>query len=339
MVMDDTAERLEKEIDFLKNSEFFGRLSTEKLKIIVDRGRIETHTPESIIFRIGDPSDAIYVIKSGVVEICREKGDREKMTVVAYLGEGDPIGEMAIMTGSSRASLARVPQKAEILKIEKRAFMDLLNEVPELSMNLLEILSKRLEDGLRKQRAAARYQHLSGNLEYFDLPIIIQTLAGSERTGTLTITDQFEGVFAVLYFEAGKILFAKLGHLRREEAFYQLFQSPIQDAFTFRGGLPQEEFEEEEEIGTTTMGLLIEAAHQQDELKILKANYADPNRVFRPQLETLSWDDEQTKDLAQEIWSRLHRGETIAQMVGEVPACEYRIYKVLSIMNAEGLVA
>ena len=64
--MDDTAERLEKEIDFLKNSGIFGRLSTEKLKIIVDRGRIETHTPESIIFRIGDPSDAIYVIKSGV---------------------------------------------------------------------------------------------------------------------------------------------------------------------------------------------------------------------------------------------------------------------------------
>jgi CRP-like cAMP-binding protein len=338
VVMDDTAERLEKEIDFLKNSEIFGRLSTEELMIIVDRGRIETHTPGSTIFRIGDISDAIYVIKSGVVEICREKGDREKMAVVAYLGEGDPIGEMAIMTGSPRASLARVPQKAEILKIEKRAFMDLLNEVPELSMNLLEILSKRLEDRLRKQRIAARYQHLSGNLEYFDLPIIIQTLAGSERTGTLTITDQFGGVFAVLYFEAGKIQFATLGHLRREEAFYQLFQSPIQDAFTFRGGVLPEEFEEEE-IGTTTMGLLMEAAHQQDELKVLKTTYTDSNRVFRPQVETLSWNDEETKDLAQEIWSCLHRGETIAQMVGEVPVCEYRIYKVLSVMHAEGLAA
>jgi len=337
--MDDTAERLEKEMGFLKNSEIFGRLSTEKLKIIVDRGRIETHTLGSIIFRIGDPSDAIYVIKSGVVEICREKGDREKIAVVAYLGEGDPIGEMAIMTGSSRASLARVPQEAEILKIEKKAFMDLLNQIPELSMSLLEILSKRLEDGLRKQRAAARYQHLSGSLEYFDLTIIIQTLAGSERTGTLTITDQFEEIFAVLYFEAGKILYAKLGHLKGEEAFYQLFQSPVRDAFTFKGGLPPEEFEEEEEIGTTTMGLLIEAAHQQDELEILKANYADPNRVFHPQSEALSWDDEETKDLAQEIWVRLHRGETIAQMVREIPACEYHIYKVLSVINVKELAA
>ena len=335
--MDDTAERVEEEVGFLKNAEIFGRLSTEELKIIVDRGRMETYTPGSTIFRIGDPSDAIYVIKSGVVEICRAKGDREKMAVVAYLGEGDPIGEMAIMTGSSRASLARVPQRAEILKIEKKVFMDLLNQIPELSITLLEILSKRLEDGLRKQRAAARYQHLSGNLEYFDLSAIIQTLASSERTGTLTITDQLERIFAMLYFEAGKVLYAKLGHLRGEDAFHQLFQSPIQDAFTFKSGLPQGEFEDEEEIGTTTMGLLMEAAHQQDELKMLKATYTDPNRAFRPQSKTLSWDDEETKGLAEEIWARLHGGETIAQMAREIPTCEYRIYKVLSVMDEKGL--
>lgn len=335
--MDDTKEMVEEEVGFLKNAEIFGRLSTEKLKIIVDRGRMETYTPGSTIFRIGDPSNAIYVIKSGVVEICRAKGDREKMAVAAYLGEGDPIGEMAIMTGSSRASLARVPQRAEILKIEKRVFMELLNQIPELSITLLEILSKRLEDGLRKQRAAARYQHLSGNLEYFDLPTIIQTLASSERTGTLTITDHFEQVFAVLYFETGKVLYATLGHLRGEEAFYQLSQSPVQDAFTFKGGTPPAEFAEEGEIGTTTMGLLMEAAHQQDELKVLKATYTDPNRVFHPQSEELSWDDEETKSLAQEIWTRLHRGETIAEMVRQISTCEYRIYKVLSTMDKKGL--
>ena len=138
--MDDTAERLEEEIGFLRNSEIFGRLSTEKLKIILDGGKIETHSPGSTIFRIGDPSDAIYVIKSGVVEICRAKGDRDKIAVVAYLGESDPIGEMAITTGSSRGSLARVPQMAEILKIEKGAFMDLLNQIPDLSISLLAIL-------------------------------------------------------------------------------------------------------------------------------------------------------------------------------------------------------
>jgi CRP-like cAMP-binding protein len=338
-VMDNAAGRLEEEVGFLKKSEIFGRLSPEELKVVLDSGRIETHAPGSTIFRIGDPSDAIYVVRSGVVEICRAKGDREKMVVVAYLGESDPIGEMAIMTGSSRASLARVPQRAEILKIEKRVFMDLLNRIPELSISLLSILSKRLEDGLRKQRVAARHQHLAGNLKFFDLPTIIQTLATSERTGTLTITDELERVFARIYFEAGKVLYAELGHLRGEEAFYQLFQSPVQDGFSFKGGLPPGEFQEEKEIGTTTMGLLMEAARQQDELKVLKESHSNPNRVLRPQSEALPWDDEETTGLAKEIWARLHRHETIEQMVQEIPVCQYRIYKVLSLMEAKGLAA
>ena len=335
--MDNAAARFEEEIGFLRNSEIFGRLSPEELKLILDRGRMETYTTGSTIFKIGDPSDAIYVIKSGVVEICREKGDREKIVVVAYLGESDSIGEMAIMTGSSRASLARVPQRAEILRIEKRDFIDLLNQFPVLSISLLAVLSKRLEDGLRKQRAAARYQHLSGNLRFFDLPTIIQTLATSERTGTLTITDQLERVFARIYFEAGRVLYAEVGHLRGEEAFYQLFQSPVQDGFSFKGGPPPGELQEEEEIGMTTMGLLMEAARQQDELKVLKETYSDPNRVLRPQSETLLWDDDDTEALAQEIWARLHRGETTDQMMRELPACQYRIYKVLSVMNEKGL--
>jgi CRP-like cAMP-binding protein len=337
--MDDSAERVEEKTGFLKNAEIFARLSAEELKVILDRGRMEAYTPGSTIFRIGDPSDSIHIIKSGVVEICRAKGDREKITVVAYLGESDPIGEMAIMTGSSRASTARVPQEAEILRIEKRDFMDLLNQIPGLSINLLAILSKRLEDGLRKQRAAARYQHLSGNLQYFDLPTIVQTLATSERTGTLTITDQMERIFAKIYFEGGKVLYARVGHLRGEEAFYQLFQSATQDAFTFKGGLPPEAFDEEEEIGTTTMGLLMEAARQQDELKVLVDTYSDPKRIFRPQSEALQWNDDETEALAQEIWHRLRQGQTIDQMVNEIPVCQYRIYKVLSVMAETGLAA
>jgi CRP/FNR family cyclic AMP-dependent transcriptional regulator len=335
--MDNASARFEEEIGFLRNSEIFGQLSPEELKVILDRGRMETYTAGSTIFKIGGPSDAIYVIKSGVVEICREKGDREKIAVVAYLGESDPIGEMAIMTGSSRASMARVPQRAEILRVDKRDFMDLLNQFPGLSISLLAVLSKRLEDGLRKQRAAARYQHLSGDLRYFDLPTIIQTLATSERTGTLTITDELEQVFARIYFEAGRVLYAEAGHLRGEEAFYQLFQSPVQDGFSFKGGSPPGEFQEDDEIGTTTMGLLMEAARQQDELKVLKETYSDPNQILRPQSNTLRWDDDDTEALAQEIWARLHRSETIDQMMQEIPACQYRIYKVLSVMGEKGL--
>jgi CRP-like cAMP-binding protein len=338
-VRSDGAETMsgEEHLSFLNRSEIFGCLSQKELEAVVARGRIEQCGPGAVVFEINDLSDAIYVIKLGVVEICRAKGDDDSMSVVAYLGESDPIGEMAILTGTSRGSLARVPERAEILKIEKAAFMELLGQMPKLSLNLLTILSKRLEDRLRKQRIASRYQHLSGHLRYFDLPTVIQTLASSERTGTLSITEESGRSFAVLYFEAGRIRFARLGSLKREEAFYQLFQSPPQHSFVFQGGAPPAEFEEQDEIVATTMRLLMESVRQTDELRVLKTEFPDPERIFTPQTERFNWDDLDTQYLAEEIWTHMHQGHSIGRIISDISASEYRIYAVLSEMNRCGL--
>ena len=118
-------------IRFLKLAEIFEALGEPHLRIIFERGTVESyHTPGGILFQLGDPADALYVVKSGVVEICRARGEGEAPSVVAYLGEGDTIGEMAITTGSPRGSLARVPQAAEVYKLSKPAFEALMRGDP-----------------------------------------------------------------------------------------------------------------------------------------------------------------------------------------------------------------
>jgi len=337
--MEDTEENsVDEPFSFLKKSEIFSPLSTEDLKTVMDGGRMETYSAGSVIFNIGDPADAVYVVKTGVVEICRASGDGEKMSVVAYLGESDPIGETAIITGSPRASMARVPEKVEILIIRKASFMDLLVRIPRFAISLLAIFARRLERGFKEERAEARYRQLSGKLEYFDLPTIIQTLANSSLTGTLTVTDNADRVFATLYFEGGRMLNARAGRLKGKDAFYQLLQSPAQDAFSFKGGHPPEEFDGDSKITMAPMALLLESTRQQDELKALKQRYPDRNRIFQPNSEAFTWDDTQNQALAEEIWVHLKLGESIAQLVSQIPTCEYRIYKVLYIMDVNGLV-
>jgi len=330
---------VDEEISFLSKSEIFSPLSEEELRMIMARGRMETHTPGSIVFNIGNPADAVYVVKTGVVEICRRSGEGRKMSAVAYLGESDPIGETAIITGSTRASMARVPEWVEILRIDRASFTELLRELPTLSLSLLGVFAKRLERGFKKERVASRYRQLSGKLEYFDLPTVIQTLSNSNLTGTLTITDASGRVFAMLYLETGYVLYAKLGHLRGKQAFYQLFQSTEQDGFSFKGGLPPKEFEGEPQIAMSPMALLLESARLHDELEDLRTRYPDPYQVFQPKSDTLTWDHEETQTLAEEIWVHLKLGQPIAQMTVEIPVCEHHIYNVLSVMDAQGLVA
>ena len=333
-------QQLDDSIRFLKRAEIFEALGAPHLRIILERGTVESyHTPGGILFQPGDPADALYVVKSGVVEICRARGEGETPSVVAYLGEGDTIGEMAITTGSPRGSLARVPQTAEVYKLSKPAFEALMQEIPEFVSCLLSVMSGRLEDRLRKQRAAARYQQLSGELRYFDLATVIQALAGSGRSGTLTIRNSSGNVFAAMYFDLGRIRYANLGTFKGKQAVYQLFLSPLQESFIFRGGPLPADFTDEEEIMASTTGLLMECVYLQDELRDLKTELPDDQRLFKLNMKTLVWQDPDTMALARQVYECLQQEDTIAQMIQRIPFNEASIYMVLSEMQQKGMIA
>ena len=61
----------------------------------LDAGDLRRYANGETVFTSGDATDETYVIKSGIVEICRRDPDSGAIKVVAYLGEGDSIGEMA----------------------------------------------------------------------------------------------------------------------------------------------------------------------------------------------------------------------------------------------------
>jgi CRP-like cAMP-binding protein len=327
-------------IRFLKRAEIFEGLAAAHLRIILERGAVESyHTPGGILFQLGEPADALYVVKSGVVEICRARGEDEAPSVVAYLGEGETIGEMAITTGSPRGSLARIPQAAEVYKLSKAAFEALMREIPEFSACLLNVMSGRLEDRLRKQRVAARYQQLAGDLKYFDLAAVIQALAGSGRSGTLTIRNSSGNVFAAMYFDLGRIRYAFLGTLKGKEAVYQLFLSPLQESFIFEGGPLPADFTDEEEIVGSTTGVLMECVHLLDELRDLKTEFRDDQRQFKLNIKTLTWEDPDTLALARQVYKCLQQENTIARMVQQIPYNEASIYMVLSEMQQKEMIA
>ncbi|MEJ2164615.1 MAG: cyclic nucleotide-binding domain-containing protein [Desulfobacterales bacterium] len=332
--------QLDDHIRFLKRAEIFEALGSDLLWIVLRRGVIESYTtPGAVLFQIGDPADVLYVVKSGIVEICRARGDGEPPSVVAYLGEGDTIGEMAITTGTSRGSMARIPQMAEVYKLSKSSFDALMQEVPEFSNSLLTVMSRRLEDRLRRQRVAARYQKLTGDLQYFDLATVIQALTGAGRSGTLSIRDSSGNMFAEIYFDLGRIRYAKLGHLIGKHAVYQLFLAPLQESFVFESGPLPADFNDEEEILASTPGLLMECVHLMDELKELKSEFPDDQRRFRLNNQSLTWDDPDTLPLARQVHQSIQKNDPIARMVRRIPRNEAEIYMILSEMQHKGLIA
>ncbi len=333
-------QELDESIRFLKRAEIFEALGPRHLKIILKRGTVESYpTPGAILFKLGEPADALYVVKSGVVEICRVQGEDEAPSVVAYLGEGESIGEMAITTGSPRGSLARIPQTAEVYKLSKPDFEGLMREIPQFSSCLLSVMSGRLEDRLRNQRVASRYQQLSGDLQYFDLATVIQALCGSGRSGTLTIRNSSGNVFASIYFDLGRIRYANLRNLLGKQAVNQIFLSPRQESFIFQGGPLPAGFTDEEEIIVSTTGLLMDSVRLQDELQDLKTEFPDDQRQFKLNINTLAWENPDTMALARQVYECLQREDSIARMIQHIPYNEASICMVLSEMQQKGMIA
>jgi S1-C subfamily serine protease/rhodanese-related sulfurtransferase len=97
--------------------------------------------PGDYIFKEGDePGGEAYVIHAGTVEIRRSFDGTER--VVNRIGEGEPLGEMALFRGVGRRSAAAVAaDDVELLVIKEERLEWLVLNRPRLALELLKRLS------------------------------------------------------------------------------------------------------------------------------------------------------------------------------------------------------
>jgi CRP-like cAMP-binding protein len=320
---------------FLKGSELFENQPDEVIRAVLAQGHVLEFGAGDIVFRQGDEGDRLYIVKSGILEILATPVDSTEPTAVAYLGTGEVLGELALITGAPRSATARSPERVELFTIEKAVFFDLMESLPALPRNLCYVLAKRLETTTLKVPRASGKQ-LQGNLRFFDLATVIQTLIGSRQTGTLVVSQEGgKQRIAELLFVKGNIARARYRQLTGDDAVFQLFQAPLEGEFSFTGRTVQED-EVQSDITLPAISLLMESVRLQDELPMLQGRLPDPERVFRPKAPHLAWDEVETVELAAAVWARLKRGATLRDLQRDVPRCSYSLYRTVLVLLEGG---
>lgn len=322
------------ETAFLRGSDLFEHQPEEVLRAVLLQGRLEEVGPGQEVFRQGDPGDRLCIVKSGVLEVvaARDGGDPAPL---AYLGEGEVVGELALLTGSSRSATVRCPQRAVVLTLEKKVFVDLLQTLPTFARDLCVVLGKRLERAAAKAPRPSGKQ-LQGNLRFFDLATVIQTLITAQQTGTLSVTLEEGGQkLADIFFFKGNVARARFKQLSGDDAVYQLFQSPPEGDFSFTGKTVVEE-DVNKDVTLPAISLLMESVRMQDELPVLKARVGDVRRPLRQKSGQLKWDNADTVELAAAVWSRLKKGVSAADLEHDIARCSYAIYRILVEMMDAG---
>lgn len=314
------------EIEYLPRSELYEQLTSGTAQALSEAGTTVTLKPGQKLFSPGEPSDRMHVVLRGIVEIWR-MGLDGKRQIVGYLGPGDTIGETIMLTGSRRESEARTSGGAELLEVRREAFIELCRRTPELMMRMMVVFAHRLEAAYKRETIERRRQ-LKGSLQHFDIPTVLQALSRSQ--GTLTINNGLGERRSEIEIQAGVLQYARLEHLRGIEAFYQLFELPIEGEFVFREGVRLPADDRGPLIGAPLDQAMIRAMSLVDEMRALVDRFPDPDRLFVPRYDEVQWPEDENFVVANDLWACLHRGDTFSSALRSLPYCHARLYKVLA---------
>jgi len=324
------------DLAFLKGSDLFGNQPEEVLKAVLLQGRIERYGAGQLVFEQGEPGNGMYIVKSGVLEVLATKAGSHDLVPVAYLGAGEVLGELALLTGSPRSATVRSPQEAELFTVQRPVFLDLMDSLPAFARNLCIVLARRLEATTLKLPGPAK--QLQGNLRFFDLATVIQTLIGSHQTGLLSVTQpEGRAKTAEILFYKGNVSRAKVRHLTGDDAVYQLFQDPLEGHFSFAGRQLEEE-DVHTDVTLPGITLLMEAVRLQDELPLLRERLPDGAQPLRQKAPQLQWDDDEEAELAASIWVRLKKGTSLDELLQAIPRCTYAVYAAVATMLDKDLI-
>jgi hypothetical protein len=219
--------------------------------------------------------------------------------------------------------------------------------LPEVRAVLQEILDKHrdqpfaeaaskalaaMEAGVKPAEPAGA--GLSGALELFGLPGVLQTLSQSQLTGVLSLMRVPGKVEASVLLEGGRFRGAQFATLRGEEAAYELFERPFPGTFAFVSRLDLSG-----QGATSTpvdiVSLLLEGVRRHDEFK--RAAALVPDQVFLEATGAPSTAlPDENESFVRLVWSTTANGTTPVECEASVKTDGYRVRRLLAHWVEEG---
>lgn len=143
------------------NISYFSNIATPFLKILVRKMTAEEFKQDSIIFKIGDPGDKLYVLYSGKVQIILDGQTKETANI--FISHNSVFGEIALKMDVKRNATVRAHTDVQVMVIYKSEydysiaeykmkemkssflFMKMLPMFKEIPNYIIDLLNKQME--------------------------------------------------------------------------------------------------------------------------------------------------------------------------------------------------
>jgi CRP-like cAMP-binding protein len=121
----------------MAQSKFFSPFSSNERRQLVTLFKAREVRKGEVVIQQGQPSDGLYVVLSGEIEV------RLKQTRVAKLKEGELFGEMSLLTKAPAAATCVAARRTSLLRLPKNDFDGLVMSHPQILMLVSELTDER----------------------------------------------------------------------------------------------------------------------------------------------------------------------------------------------------
>ena len=127
----------------LNEIEHLRELDPEEKSALAEKIDLLSYSTGHAVFNYGDPGNALYIVRSGEVEIF-VKNDQGEKIVLETSQPGDIFGEVALLDGGSRTAWVVALSDVELLRLDREHFEAYVRQYTPAALNLLSVAARRL---------------------------------------------------------------------------------------------------------------------------------------------------------------------------------------------------
>lgn len=130
-------------VDYVRRVDLFKDLTHPEVEEIFRGLMVRKCSPGTMFFTPDDPSERLFILKEGHVELYRMTADGKRL-VTRQIGPGMIFGEMGLLGQTMHGCFAEATDDALVCTATRDDILRLFHQRPELAMRLLEAVGNRL---------------------------------------------------------------------------------------------------------------------------------------------------------------------------------------------------
>lgn len=130
--------------EVLKRVPLFHGLTPEQVSELSAIASTRSAKAGEVLFRQGEPGEALYIVMSGVVRLYTLESEKE--LELGFAREGQYFGEMSLIDGAPRSAAACAVEDTELLLVGRGEYLGLVGKSPGMLDDMLLRLTRHLRE-------------------------------------------------------------------------------------------------------------------------------------------------------------------------------------------------